>query len=52
MSNRELLKKFNLPKINHTEISTEIIPERVNIYSKVKIQDLMGLGKYMKPIFK
>lgn len=47
-----LRKKFILPKINHKEVSVELLPEKFDIYSKIKIKDLIGLSQLIKPIFK
>lgn len=47
-----LRKKFILPKINHKEVNIELLPEKVDIYSKIKIQDLIGLSQLVKPKFK
>lgn len=49
---RVLRKKFILPKINHKEVSVDLLPEKVDIYSKIKIKDLIGLSQLVKPIFK
>jgi len=47
-----LRKKFILPKINHKEVALDLLPEKVDIYSKIKIQDLIGLSQLVKPKFK
>jgi len=49
---RVLRKKFILPKINHKEVSVDLLPQKVDIYSKIKIKDLIGLSQLVKPIFK
>lgn len=47
-----LRKKFILPKINHKEVDVDLLPQKVDIYSKIKIKDLIGLSQLVKPIFK
>lgn len=49
---RNLRKKFALPKINMKEVNIDLIPEKFDIYSKVKIKDLIGLGHLIKPKFR
>jgi hypothetical protein len=45
-------KKFILPKIYLREVNVEILPKKFDIYSHVKIQDLIGLSMLVKPPFK
>jgi hypothetical protein len=49
---RVLRKKFILPRINHKDVDVDLLPEKIDIYSKIKIKDLIGLSQLIKPIFK
>jgi parvulin-like peptidyl-prolyl isomerase len=43
-----------LPQVNIREISVETLPEKIDIYSKIKIRDIIGLAKLKnsRPPFK
>ena len=45
-------KKFILPKIKKSEVNVDLLPKKFDIYSHVKIQDLIGLSMLVKPPFK
>ena len=49
---KNMKKKFILPKIIHREVNVELLPKKFDIYSHVKIQDLIGLSMLVKPPFK
>ena len=44
--------KLILPKINHNDINVDLIPEKIDIYSKFKIKDILSLSNIVKPVFK
>lgn len=45
--------KLILPRIKKTEFnSDDLIPEKYDIYSKIKIRDLIQLRDIAKPLFK
>jgi len=50
--NKVLNKKFILPKINHREVNLNLLPEKNDIYSQIKIKDLIKLNQLAKPLFK
>ncbi len=45
-------KNLKLPKINLKEIETDILPKKIDIYQNIKANDIIGLSKLKKPIFK
>ncbi len=44
--------KIILPKLSCKNLDPFIIPERPDIYKKIKIRDIMGIGSIVKPPFK
>jgi len=45
-------KELILPKLNSQILDPHIIPERIDIYKKVKIRDIIGISEIVKPPFK
>jgi hypothetical protein len=45
-------KEVIFPKLKCRILDPEIIPERVDIYKKVKIRDIIGISEIVKPPFK
>ena len=45
-------KNYVLPKIKLTEMSVDLLPEKSDIYEKIKIKDLIGFSHLLKPKFK
>jgi hypothetical protein len=45
-------KNLKLPKISITQLETNILPEKMDIYKNLKADDLIGLSKLKKPKFK
>ncbi len=46
------LGQLILPKLYFRDINVNMLPEKVDIYTKVKIKDIINLAKLTKPIFK
>lgn len=44
--------KLILPKLYFRDMDIHLLPEKDDIYSKVKIKDIISLSKLKKPIFK
>lgn len=45
-------KEVILPKLKCQILDPDIIPERVDIYKKIKIRDIIGISEIVKPPFK
>ncbi len=45
-------KSIQLPRIVIKEMDKDVLPEKVDIYKKLKIKDILGLSKINKPVFK
>ena len=50
--NGDIINNLILPKLHIRDLNSESLPQHIDIYTKVKIKDIISFSKFAKPPFK